>query len=174
MLLARRSSLATVALRLFVGLRSVSSLSVPQMKTVIVTGADGGIGREFCNHYAKSGQVFACRCDTHRHITHRTFVMCRSSFSKPLPKKHAHVSAEREPLYIRQQVACCNSRRVVSCFPFSCTGAAGLLPLFTNSFWLKVAPRYTRSQLNERPACLLLNEPHACGANMIRRSSCAD
>eukprot|EP00903_Cladosiphon_okamuranus_P008693 g8329.t1 len=32
------------------------------MQTVVVTGADGGIGSEFCRHYASSGaQVFACR-----------------------------------------------------------------------------------------------------------------
>ncbi len=82
MLHIRRGSLATVALRLFVGLRSASSLSssVPHMKTVVVTGADGGIGREFCRHYAKSGKVFACRCEAYHARTH---FMWSSSFSKP-------------------------------------------------------------------------------------------
>ncbi|CAM9246247.1 unnamed protein product [Pylaiella littoralis] len=72
---SRRSSIAT-AFRLLIGLpysRSLS-LAVPHMasgpaatggRTVVVTGADGGIGSEFCRHYASTGdQVFACRRKT--------------------------------------------------------------------------------------------------------------
>eukprot|EP00752_Nemacystus_decipiens_P005159 g4682.t1 len=66
-MLRSKRSLATVAFQLFFGARSVRSFSTtPRMRmasqTVVVTGADGGIGSEFCRHYARSGaQVFACR-----------------------------------------------------------------------------------------------------------------
>lgn len=41
----------------------------PRGQTVVVTGADGGIGSEFCRHYASSGaQVFACRYVWNIHV----------------------------------------------------------------------------------------------------------
>lgn len=63
-MLRSRRSLATVAFQLFFGARSARSFSTtpPSMQTVVVTGADGGIGSEFCRQYASNGaQVFACR-----------------------------------------------------------------------------------------------------------------
>lgn len=62
-MLRSKGPLATVAFQLFVGVPFARSFSAaPIMKTVVVTGADGGIGSEFCRHYASSGaQVFACR-----------------------------------------------------------------------------------------------------------------
>lgn len=66
-----RASAIGVAVRVLLSVRAISAFSsVPQMaaaaaasgRTVVVTGADGGIGSSFCRHYANNGdRVFACR-----------------------------------------------------------------------------------------------------------------
>ncbi|CAM9294624.1 unnamed protein product [Ectocarpus sp. 12 AP-2014] len=66
MLHSARASRIAIAFRLLVGVRTASSFSMAAAaagrRTVVVTGADGGIGSSFCKHYASKGeQVFACR-----------------------------------------------------------------------------------------------------------------
>lgn len=67
MLHSTRGSRIAIAFRLLVGVPVASSFSMAAAaaagrRTVVVTGADGGIGSSFCKHYASKGdQVFACR-----------------------------------------------------------------------------------------------------------------
>lgn len=62
------ASVIGVALRVLLTVRSISVFSsAPRMaaasgRTVVVTGADGGIESSFCRHYADNGdRVFPCR-----------------------------------------------------------------------------------------------------------------